>query len=82
MMYLNEKQKVQDMKNVFSPNERSFRMATVKLISAGRPIIRFHGEKEDSLKKYKYLVTYIPTLGDIVLLAKISGTYVILGKVV
>lgn len=82
MIYSDGKQKIRDMKDALSSQKTCFRMATVSAISTGRPIIRFYGESKDSLKKYKYLAPYIPTLGDTVLLAQTSGTYVILGRVV
>ncbi len=50
--------------------------------SSGRPKIVFDGESTASTKQYPYLSSYEPTAGDRVLLAKIAGSYVILGKVI
>jgi len=44
--------------------------------------VRFDGEDTTSQKSYKKLGSYTITEGDRVLLARISGTYIILGKVV
>lgn len=41
----------------------------------------FDGEETASQKQYAYLDSYTPAVGDRVLLASISGTYVILGKI-
>jgi co-chaperonin GroES (HSP10) len=58
-------------------SDSSFRMGTVV---SGK--IQFDGEDEPSQKTYKRLASYTFTNGDRVLLAKVSGTYVILGKIV
>lgn len=42
--------------------------------------ITFDGEQSAGLKKYKRLSSYSPTIGDRVLLARVKGSYVILGK--
>jgi hypothetical protein len=42
--------------------------ARVMDISAGRPIIRFSGEEENSSKIYSHLKSYIPTISDRVIL--------------
>jgi hypothetical protein len=46
----------------------------------GRPPIVFEGEDEASVKAYPYLSSYTPVAGDIVLLARVGNTYVVLGK--
>lgn len=46
----------------------------------GKPTITFAGESEPSGKGYTYLTSYNPKTGDRVLLARVKGTYVILGK--
>ena len=50
--------------------------------SSGRPKIVFDGETTASTKQYPYLAPYAPTAGDRVLLAKVAGSYVIMGKVI
>jgi hypothetical protein len=47
----------------------------------GRPRIIFDGESSPSAKRYPYLSSYVPKANDRVLLASISGTYVVLGKI-
>ena len=59
-----------------------FRFATVDSLSGSNPIIKFDGEQTPSSKIYKRLGSYAPTKGDRVLLVSVSGTYVILGKVI
>lgn len=59
----------------------SFRLATVTSLSAGKPQIRFDGEASATTKQYPWLASYTPTSNDRVLLAKVSGIWVILGKI-
>lgn len=47
---------------------------------SGRPKVRFDGETLVSGKQYPYLSSYTPAANDVVILARISGTYIILGK--
>lgn len=49
--------------------------------SSGRPKIMFDGEDVASLKGYNYISSYTPKAGDRVLLQKVAGTYIILGKI-
>lgn len=44
--------------------------------------VKFDGETVASTKVYKRLSSYTPVAADRVLLVAISGTYVILGKVI
>lgn len=62
--------------------EPAFKLATVTIASGSNFKIKFDGEEVESQKIYKRLSTYSPQKGDRVLLAVISGTYVVLGKVV
>lgn len=48
--------------------------------SGGRPRIIFEGESTASLKAYPYLASYNPAAGDVVLLARVGNSYVVLGK--
>jgi hypothetical protein len=60
-----------------------YRMGTVTTLASGAPMVTFDGETIASQKLYKRLASYSsPAVSDRVLLLKISGTYVILGKVV
>ncbi len=49
--------------------------------TSGRPKIIFDGEDVASLKGYNYISSYTPKAGDRVLLQKVAGTYIILGKI-
>jgi hypothetical protein len=62
--------------------EKIFRLGKVDSVSGGLPAILFDGEETASGKLYAKLSTYSPSTGDRVLLAKVSGTYIVLGKVV
>lgn len=57
-------------------------LATVGSVSSSGITLRFSGQSEASEKKYKRLMTG-QTLyaGDRVLVVKLSGTYVVLGKI-
>lgn len=60
--------------------DNPIRLATVVSFSGTSAEIKFDGE-ESSGKKYRMLTTYIPSIGDRVLVAKISGSAVILGSI-
>lgn len=63
--------------------ETVFRLGKIDpLYSTGRPKIVFDGETIASTKQYPYLAPYTPTAGDRVLLARVAGSYVIIGKVI
>lgn len=40
------------------------------------------GEDEPTTKKYSYMASYVPTANDRVIIEEISGSYVIMGKVI
>ena len=40
------------------------------------------GEDEPTTKKYTYMASYVPTANDRVIIEEISGSYVIMGKVI
>jgi hypothetical protein len=59
-----------------------FKLAIVSaLFSNGVAKLIFDGESTASEKKYPYLASYTPQIGDRVILAVVSGTYVVLGKI-
>ena len=59
-----------------------YKLGTVTSTSGGI-YVQFDGETTPSTKKYKRLASYSsPTVNDRVLLIKVGGTYVIIGKVV
>ncbi len=73
------------MKNLFVQGQRKtpaeFALATVTSVTGGL-FLRFDGEAEARQKSYKRLGQYTPAVSDRVLVAKMSGTYVVLGEVV
>ena len=59
-----------------------FKLGTVTaLFPNGNAKIKFDGESTVSQKKYSYISTYVATINDRVLLARVSGTWIILGKI-
>lgn len=81
MMYSNPGEQLDELQKMFE-TDSNYRMAVVASVTGTRPYIRFYGESDASQKAYKYLQSYTPTAGDKVLVARVSKTYVILGKVV
>lgn len=73
------------MMDIFSqerPKERQFKLGTVTSISGGISV-QFDGETAPISKKYKRLASYSnPAVNDRVLLIKVGGSYVVLGKIV
>ncbi|MEH7114515.1 hypothetical protein V7124_19440 [Neobacillus niacini] len=66
---------------VLNHMDTTFKMAKIDPgYSSGRPKLIFEGESVLSVKQYPYLSSYTPAANDIVLLAKVGNTYVILGK--
>ena len=58
------------------------RMATVDSVSEAGVIVTLDGDTEPRTKAYKRVASYTPASGDRVLLLPISGTYIIMGKVI
>ena len=70
----------QDAGNTSQPVE--LRLATVvNYNSSSGSTLRFDGESADTIKRYKRLYSYSGAAGHRVLVAKVSGTYIILGRV-
>lgn len=62
--------------------EETYKIATVtSLFEDGCPKLTFVGEEQASSKKYSYIYTYIPSIGDSVLLIRFNDSYVIIGKI-
>jgi hypothetical protein len=63
--------------------KENFKIGTVTALFAtlNTAKITFHGEDTVSEKQYSYLSSYVPKVNDVVLMAQLSGTYVILGKI-
>lgn len=62
--------------------EDTYKIAIVtSFFENGCPRLTFLGEEQESNKKYSYIYTYIPAIGDNVLLMKTNKTYIILGKI-
>lgn len=64
-------------------SKSSFRLGEIgSPYSSGRPTVIFDGETGASTKQYPYLSSYTPAANDRVLLVKVAGSYVILGKII
>jgi hypothetical protein len=62
--------------------DKVFKLATIaEGYTDGKPRVIFDGESKQTAKKYAYLDSYKPVSGDRVLMAYVSGSYVILGKI-
>lgn len=71
--------------NIVKNNEKIDNFKLGKIDSnyiSGRPKIKFDSETIVSEKQYCYLDSYIPKANDRVLLMRISGTFIILGKII
>lgn len=69
--------------NIVKPddNKNYFKIGTVsELFANGTAKIIFDGEELASEKQYSYLNNYKPSVGDRVLMASVSSTYIVLGK--
>lgn len=65
------------------PGGSPYRIATVTSLSSGKPLVKFDGETATSSKLYKRLASYSsPAVNDRVLLLRVFGTYIIIGKIV
>lgn len=64
------------------PPEKTFYLGTVGGVSASGVTIVFDGQTTATAKSYKRLASYSPAPGDRILAVKISGSYVVLGKIV
>lgn len=82
MMYGNGIEKYAGLEEAVNPKKAAYHMAKVTAVVDSRPYLTFNGETAQSDKPYKYLSSYNPVQDDYVLVAAISGTHVILGKVV
>ena len=47
----------------------------------GAAQVQFHGEEYPSVKEYPFLSSYIPALGDTVLMKQVGDSYVIMGSI-
>lgn len=73
-----------DFVTLMAPNKdgNSFKLAVVEGISPNNSaIIHFDGEEEPSNKNYPYLASYQANVNDRILLIRIGGTYIIIGKI-
>lgn len=63
-------------------DESTLRLATISTVSPSGITLRFDGQSEASQKLYKRLITGATlSSGDRVLVVKMAGTYVVLGKI-
>ena len=63
-------------------NAPTLYLATVGSSNSSGVTLIFDGASTASTKRYKRLSSYSPTANDRVIVAKMSGTYVVLGKIV
>ena len=56
-------------------------LATVGAVTSSGVTLIFDGQTTATAKSYKRLSSYSPTAGDRVLVAKMSGSYVVLGAI-
>lgn len=56
-------------------------LATIGAVSTGGVTLIFDGQTAATAKEYRRLASYSPEPGDRVLAAKMSGTFVVLGKI-
>lgn len=58
-------------------------LGTISAYTSGTGVaLTIDGESTPTTKKYLFLSSYTPVVGDRVLIEEISGTYVVIGKVV
>lgn len=64
------------------PNEKQVRMGTVIRAGAGRSCyVQFYGEEEPSQIAYQYMSDMSVNVGNRVILTKLNGTYVVIGRI-
>ena len=58
-------------------------LGTISAVDASNGLqLIIDGEDTPTTKKYTYMASYVPTANDRVLIEEISGSYVIMGKVI
>lgn len=57
-------------------------LAKVTGTASGGVLLQFDGDAEARQGTYKVLQSYTPSVGDSVICIKISGTYIVLGKII
>ena len=80
-MSLNSNKLLNTITNSKKEEEAQTRMAVVSSIRSNI-YLTFYGEEEMSQKPYKRLDSYMPSIGDTVVLQKVGSSYLITGKVV
>ena len=79
-MSLNSNKLLNTISNTKKVEEAQTRMAVVSSISGNNIYLTFYGEEEMSQKPYKRLDSYMPAVGDTVVLQKVGSSYLITGK--
>lgn len=76
--------KVKDyLKDTNKDQASQFTLGTIAQgYSSGRPLVIFDGDDASGKKEYPYISSYTPVSGDRVLLGKVAGSFVIIGRVV
>lgn len=79
MSYTSAEEQIIDQQN---KEKKYFRLAIVtEVAESGLPVIRLFGEETASSRTFKVIKGYSPVINDVVMLACMADTYVILGKV-
>lgn len=61
-------------------SQNAFILGTVSAFDSTAGIsLTIDGESAATTKKYKYLSSYAPVVGDRVLILKMAGTYIVIG---
>ncbi len=81
VMSIKSNQLLKSIKQATKNDEQSTRMAKVTEISNNRVYLTFYGETQQSMKSYKAISTYVPTVGDTVIVQMVGSSFIILGKV-
>ena len=69
------------LKQMNHKDREVFRLALVTNVDGNNLYIKFYGEDSQSGKTYKFLDTYKPIKGDIVCVARINESWLVLGRV-
>lgn len=72
-------QELLSLVRIEEPASRDVRLGTITSTSGTRPNVRFDGENTASSKGYPFIASYVPTVGDRVLLVRVGSTFTILG---
>ena len=58
-----------------------FKIAVITKVESSELYLKFYGEESESQKTYKFLDNYSPVKGDVVCVARINESWLVLGKI-